>query len=77
MPKSAALPLISGRECITTLMKLGYRESRQKGSHVRLVCQGRSPVTVPLHDTLDRGTLRSIIRTVDIKVDEFSKLLRE
>ncbi len=77
MSKSVALPVISGRECIAALMKLGYREARQKGSHVRLVCQGRSPVTVPLHDTLDRGTLRNIIRTVNIKVDEFLKLLRE
>jgi len=77
MSKSAALPVISGRDCIAALTKLGYREARQKGSHVRLVCQGRSPVTVPLHDTLDRGTLRSIIRTSDITIEDFLKLLRE
>lgn len=30
---------------------------------------------VPLHDQLDRGTLRSIIRTADMTVDEFMALL--
>lgn len=71
-----ALPVISGEECIRTLEKLGYRRARQKGTHVRLVCEGRSPVTVPLHDTLDRGTLRSILRIVDVSVDDFLKRLR-
>lgn len=75
MPPS--LPIISGRDCVRALERLGYHNARQRGSHVRLVCDGRSPVTVPLHDTLDRGTLRSIIRTVDIAVEEFVRLLRE
>ncbi len=70
-----SLPIISGRDCIRALARLGYREGRQKGSHVRLVCVGRNPVTVPLHDTLDRGTLRGIIRTVDVTVEEFTRLL--
>lgn len=71
-----AFPVISGEECIRALGKLGYRRARQKGSHVRLVCEGRTPVTVPLHDTLDRGTLRSILRAVDVSVEDFLGLLR-
>ena len=75
MAKSGSLPVISGRACAGALAKVGYRQVRQKGSHVRLICEGRNPVTVPLHNTLDRGTLRSIIRTVEITVAEFSTLL--
>ena len=71
----AALPVISGKECVAALAKLGYRQARQRGSHVRLVCEGRSPVTIPMHDTLDRGTLRSILRVVDVSVDDFVALL--
>lgn len=71
----APLPVISGRTCIDALARIGYRVIRQKGSHVRLVCHGRAPVTVPLHAEIDRGTLRSILRTVDISADEFMKLL--
>lgn len=70
-----SLPVISGREAISALLKLGYREIRQRGSHVRLACPGRMPVTVPLHPTLDRGTLRAIIRAADISVEEFCALL--
>lgn len=71
----ASLPLISGRECIQALARIGYREIRQRGSHVRLACPGRTPVTVPLHPTLDRGTLRSIIRTAELTVEDFCGLL--
>jgi hypothetical protein len=28
-----------------------------------------------MHDTLDRGTLRSILRTIDVTVDDFVTLL--
>ncbi len=72
----AALPVISGKQCVAALAKLGYRQARQRGSHVRLVCEGRTPVAVPLHDTVDRGTLRSILRVTDISVDDFIALLR-
>ena len=74
-PKSIGVPVVSGQDCVRALNKLGYRQVRQKGSHVRLVCEGRNPVTVPMHQTLDRGTLRAIIRTVEITVDAFVALL--
>jgi predicted RNA binding protein YcfA (HicA-like mRNA interferase family) len=74
-PRSSGLPVISGQDCVKALNRLGYRNARQKGSHVRLVCEDRNPVTVPMHLTLDRGTLRAIIRTVEITVDEFVALL--
>lgn len=69
------LPVISGSDCIKALERAGYRVRRQRGSHVRLACDLRPPVTVPLHDELDRGTLRSIIRATELTVDEFLALL--
>lgn len=71
------LPIISGQECVKALEKLGYTVARQKGSHVRLFTRGRNPVTVPLHRTLGRGTLRAIIRTAELTVEEFVKLLNQ
>jgi predicted RNA binding protein YcfA (HicA-like mRNA interferase family) len=67
----APLPIVSGDECIAALRRFGYEVARQSGSHVRLVCAGRSPVTVPRHATLKRGTLRSILRVAEISVDAF------
>lgn len=69
------LPVISGADCVKALGHLGYTKLRQRGSHVRLTCPGRSPVTVPLHATLDRGTLRSILRTAEVTPDELVALL--
>jgi len=71
------LPVVSGDECINALQRLGYRVERIRGSHAWLVCPGRAPTPVPKHDELGRGVLRKIIRTVDISVEEFIKLLKK
>ena len=69
------LPLLSGLELIALLGRLGYATNRQRGSHVRLTCPGRAPVTVPMHDTIDRGTLRSILRVTGVSVEELLALM--
>ena len=57
---------LTGAELIRHLSKLGYRQTRQTGSHVRLTCE--SPVqhhlTIPLHDPLRIGTLAAILSDV-------------
>lgn len=68
--------IISGDQCISALEHIGYGVARIKGSHIRMRCTGRRPVTIPKHDELDRGTLRSIVRTADVSVEEFINLLR-
>jgi len=69
------LPVCSGAQTIRALEKVGYRVIRTEGSHVRLNCPGRPPVTVPLHRELDRGTLRSILRQAQLAPAEFIALL--
>jgi predicted RNA binding protein YcfA (HicA-like mRNA interferase family) len=70
------LPVISGKDCIKALEKFGFNIKRQEGSHIVLrkdkpFCQ----LVVPNHKTLDRGTLRAIIRQADLSVEEFIKAL--
>ena len=69
------LPVISGDQCIAALGRLGYQVARTRGSHVRLRCNGRKPVTVPRHHEIDRGTLRAIIRTIGLSPEDFKALL--
>jgi predicted RNA binding protein YcfA (HicA-like mRNA interferase family) len=71
----AELPVVSGRVCVRALGRLGYVVARQRGSHARLTCPGRPPVTVPLHHELDRGTLAAILRAAELTADEFVALL--
>lgn len=56
---------ISGAELVKRLERLGYRTSRQTGSHIRLTCDKPQPhhVTVPNHNPLRVGTLAAIIGT--------------
>jgi predicted RNA binding protein YcfA (HicA-like mRNA interferase family) len=70
------LPGISGRECLRALEKLGFFLRRQEGSH--MILRRDNPfaqVVVPDHKELDKGTLRGIIRSAGISVDEFTRLL--
>jgi predicted RNA binding protein YcfA (HicA-like mRNA interferase family) len=72
----SALPVISAQECVRVLEKVGFYIKRQRGSHI--ILRRDNPfgqITVPNHKTLDRGTLRSIIRSADLSVEQFIKLL--
>jgi predicted RNA binding protein YcfA (HicA-like mRNA interferase family) len=65
---------ISGAEAVKALERLGFSNSRQIGSHVRMV-RGNRHVTVPLHRTLVVGTLQSIIRQAGVTLEDFVKAL--
>jgi predicted RNA binding protein YcfA (HicA-like mRNA interferase family) len=76
---SGKLPAASGKDVIKALSKAGFRVVRQKGSHVRLekVEHGKTiKLTVPLHETLKKGTLRQIIADAEMNLEEFLELLR-
>ena len=71
----AKLPILSGRALVKALGKAGYKEVRQRGSHIRLECVGKNPITVPDHKVIGRGLLRKILRDAELSPDEFVKLL--
>lgn len=65
------LPVISGKELIKILYKdFNFRPIRQKGDHVTITNDSIF-VTVPLHDELDTGTLKSILEDCRISREEF------
>jgi len=73
------LPVLSGREVIKILSKIGYEPTRQKGSHIILVkktSESKTALVVPDHKEVDPGTLIEIIRQAGLKRDEFIKLLK-
>jgi predicted RNA binding protein YcfA (HicA-like mRNA interferase family) len=71
------LPVIPPDRVIAALRRAGYEEDHQTGAHVILYKEGRLPVTVPNHNRdLKKGTLRQIIRSAGLSVDEFVQLLR-
>ncbi len=54
---------LSGEDLATRLTRLGYRISRQTGSHLRLTTErnGEHHITIPRHSTLRVGTLSGVI----------------
>lgn len=72
----SGLPRIFGRECVTALARVGFLVKRQEGSHIILRRDDPfAQLVVPDHKELDRGTLRAIVRSADLTVDEFLALL--
>ncbi len=70
------LPLLSGKEVIKTLAKIGYRVVRQRGSHIRLSCSNRKSVTVPDYKIIGRGLLRKILRNTELSFEAFNNLIK-
>jgi predicted RNA binding protein YcfA (HicA-like mRNA interferase family) len=72
---------VSGRQMIRSLGAMGYVVTRQKGSHIRLttLLRGEHHVTIPDHDSLRVGTLRSILGAIaahwGLTVDELAERL--
>ena len=64
------LPRISGREAIRAFERLGFRQVRQRGSHV-ILRMGSAGCVIPLHGSLAIGTLRRAIRQAGVTVEEF------
>ncbi len=74
----AKLPVMSAREVIKALGKIGFKPARQKGSHIVIVkmdSNSKRAVVVPNHREIDPGTLIEIIRQAGLKREEFEKLL--
>ena len=70
------LPQISANELIKILSKIGFKVTRQSGSHIFLRNNDRTTV-IPNHpgEKLDRGLLNKILKK-DIKIsrEEFNEL---
>ncbi len=72
---TAHLPILSGKDVVKALGKLGYIINDQKGSHIHLRHPVRRPLTVPNHPEIARGTLRIIIKDADLTVEKFLELV--
>jgi predicted RNA binding protein YcfA (HicA-like mRNA interferase family) len=57
---------LSGAALVKALARIGYKVSRQTGSHIRLTVDVPAPhrITIPAHDPLKLGTLFAILADV-------------
>lgn len=74
----AKLPLISAVKLIKILAKIGFKVTRQEGSHAFLKHEDGRTTTIPIHygENLDRGLLNKILKhDIHISREEFEKLI--
>jgi len=64
-------PLLSGRQVLSALERLGFAEIHRKGSHVKMQHPDGRRIVFPFHDEVDRFTLKGALRDADIALDEF------
>ena len=70
------LPLLSGRQVLVALERLGFIESHRKGSHVKMRHPDGRVIVFPFHDEIDRYTLRGALRDADVDEAEFLKQVK-
>ena len=67
-----SLPVLSGRELVRIFESFGWSVARQRGSHIVMTKTGEVvTLSIPSHREVARGTLRSLIRSANLTVDEF------
>lgn len=65
------LPLLSGKQILAALLRLGFVERHRRGSHVKLEHPDGRVIVFPFHDEMDRYTLKGALRDAKIDVNEF------
>jgi predicted RNA binding protein YcfA (HicA-like mRNA interferase family) len=66
------LPVLNGRKVVRAFENLGWQVARQRGSHIIMIKDGEiATLSIPDHREVAKGTLRSLIRTAGITVEEF------
>lgn len=68
----ASLPALSGKEVVRVFESFGWSIARQRGSHIIMIKEGEIiTLSIPNHKEVAKGTLRSLIRSANLTVDEF------
>lgn len=66
------MPVLSGAEVVQIFEYFGWRVVRQRGSHIVMIKDGEvASLSIPNHREIAKGTLRSLIRTANLTVDQF------
>ncbi len=69
-------PLLSGRQVVKSLERLGFVEVHRKGSHVKIKHADGRLIVFPFHDEIDRFTLKGALRDAEIDLEIFLKNIK-
>lgn len=70
------LPSVGYRKVVKAFVSFGWTVARKSSSHIILTQDGHlASLSVPAHNPVAKGTLRSLIRSAGLTVDEFVNAL--
>ena len=68
----AAIPTLSGRDVVGIFESFGWSVARRRGSHIIMTKEEENvTLSIPDHREIAKGTVRSLIRSANLTVDEF------
>jgi len=68
----ATLPVLSGKEVVKRFQNLGWSVARQSSSHIIMTKDGEvATLSIPDHKEVAKGTLKSLIRSANLTINEF------
>jgi predicted RNA binding protein YcfA (HicA-like mRNA interferase family) len=70
------LPVLSGKQVLVALKRLGFIEIHRKGSHVKMKHADGRIIVFPYHDEVDRYTLKGALRDADVDINKFLDFIR-
>ncbi len=66
------VPLLRPQEVIRTFERLGWQVARRRSSHIIMTKKGHiATLSIPEHDVVARGTLRSLIIKAGLTAEQF------
>jgi predicted RNA binding protein YcfA (HicA-like mRNA interferase family) len=66
------IPVLSNRQVVAAFERLGWEIARRHGSHIIMVKEGHiATLSIPAHKQVAKGTLRSLIRSAGLTIEEF------
>ena len=72
------LPTVGSRDAVRAFERLGWTVARQQGSHIIMIKQGSvATLAIPARKEVAKGTLRSLIRTAELTVQQFISALED
>ncbi len=67
-----SIPLLRPKEVVKVFERLGWEIARQRGSHIIMTKPGHlATLSIPDHDFVARGTLRSLMARAGISIEDF------
>lgn len=70
------LPVLSAKQVLAALKRLGFIEVHRKGSHVKMKHADGRIIVFPFHNEVDRYTLKGALRDADVDMKQFLDFIR-